>query len=117
MTPENDGKTPSAIAPLPGAINSSVPDPLEYYAYDAADRLKFVKEKIEDREKAYFNLYLIQISLDGNPEPGTHIERDEEIVNQPPCLCRDCELPRVNKLLEQMTYAINQLKAVHAGLA
>lgn len=119
---EDDTKTPpTPIAPLDQQPKEDTPDVMEYYAYSGADRLKYVKEQIEEREKAHFNLYLIQQSLDGNPEPGKHHEIDTSPTALPnmkvPCVCRNCELPRVKSLLKSMTYAINKLKAVHASLA
>ncbi len=92
-------------------------DTIEYYAYNAADRLEYVKERIEEREKAHFNLFLIEQSLAGNPERGTHrdaVEVDDKPVI--PCQCADCELKRVQGLMRSLTYAINKLKAVHASL-
>ena len=111
MTDHNDDQPPTPIAPLSEQPNNE--GVMEYYAYNAADRLKYVKDQIEEREKAHFNLYLIKMSLDGNPESGLH--RDSE-KNEAPCVCRDCELPRVKNMLMSMTYAINQLKAIHSSL-
>ena len=113
MTDHDDDQPPTPIVPLDEQPKVSG-DAMEYYAYSAADRLGYVKTQIEEREKAHFNLYLIKISLDGNPEQGTHRETDER--NEAPCVCRDCELPRVTKMLMSMTYAINQLKAIHSSL-
>ena len=104
---------PTPIAPLDEQPDLVGDDVMEYYAYNAADRLKYVKDQIEEREKAHFNLYLIKISLDGNPEAGPHRDNAK---NEAPCVCRDCELPRVKGMLTSMMYAINQLKAIHSSL-
>ena len=112
MEGKDDDPPPTPIAPLDEQPDGG--DVMEYYAYSAADRLEYVKKQIEEREKAHFNLHLIQISLDGNPEPGTHRETEEK---EAPCVCGKCELSRVTKLLTSMMYAINKLKAVHASLS
>ena len=117
---EEKGVNPTPIAPLSEQPKVKGTDMMDYYAYSPADRLTYVRERIEEREKVYFNLHLISVSLTGNPENGEHIERVEVTDDkppQPPCICRDCELTRVDKLLISMGYAINQLKAVHASLA
>lgn len=107
--------TPVSIGPQVDTLDS-----IEYYAYNAADRLKYVKEKIEEREKAYFELFLLEQSLDGNPERGEHKQPSLREPNKPmpsvPCQCADCELSRVQGLLRSLTYAIGKLKAVHASL-
>ena len=111
---KNHDAPPTPIAPLsPLSEQPKDEGVMEYYAYNAADRLKYVKNQIEEREKAHFNLFLIQVSLTGNPERGVHRENAEDTV---PCICRDCELPRVTKMLASMVYAISQLKAIHSSL-
>ncbi len=125
MSEDTPGQAPPIpiVPPPPTPIKepqADTLDVLEYYAYNAADRLKHVKGQIEEREKAYFNLSLIETSLNGNPEEGKHHEVDEE-SNDPtkrvPCQCRDDELKRVQNLMRSMVYAIGKLKAVHAALA
>ena len=105
---------PTPIAPLDGQPDVTGSDVMEYYAYSAADRLEYVKKQIEEREKVYFDLSLLHMSLDGNPEPGEH--RDKTEANEAPCVCGACELSRVKKLLTSMMYAINKLKALHSSL-
>ena len=113
MDEHTDDPPPTPIAPLDEqAIDPT--DVMEYYAYNAADRLEYVKGQIEEREKAHFNLYLISISLNGNPEPGPHREVNPDEVQV--CMCGACELSRVTKLLLSMVYAISKLKALHSSL-
>lgn len=114
---EDKGALPTPIAPLSGAETQDRSDVMEYYAYNAADRLKYVKEQIEEREKAHFNLFLVEQSLGGNPERGEH--NDPIVIEgRPPipCQCADCELRRIGTMMRSLTYAINKLKAVHASL-
>lgn len=88
-----------------------------YFALNAADRVKTVKEKIEEREKVYFELEMAQLSLTDNPEPGEH----KESIPRPdgttvPCQCGACELKRVNNMLRSNRFAIEQLRALYARL-
>lgn len=89
------------------------PGLLEYFNYPVADRLKMVKDQIRKHEEKHFELTMAQMSVEGNPEQGTHQEPDpRKTGDQPPCMCGGCELERIENGLQGLTYAINRLKAL-----
>ena len=105
--------------PTPIVRDGSTGDDAEfnYFALSAADRLKTVKEKIEEREKVYLELEMAKLSLTDNPEPGEHktpVERPDGTTI--PCQCGACELKRVTQMLRSNRFAINQLRALYARL-
>jgi len=92
---------------------------LEYFAFPPAERLKALKDKITEREKVYFDLEMVIVMLDGNPESG-ECKKEQPVgpdKGHVPCQCGSCELDRVKKMLVSVGYAVGRLRALHGRLA
>lgn len=98
-------------------------DDYSFFAYSPSERIDAVKKKIEEREKALFELEMLRMMLDGNPNPGEHLEEKDRKTKGPegqdltrPCNCGACELVRVNDAIDGLRYGLNKLRALHARM-
>lgn len=91
-------------------------DDFNYFAFSASDRLAEVKKKIEEREKVYFDLVMVELQLTDNPEPG-ECKKGQQVGGQTiPCQCGVCELERVSKLKVSTAHAVRKLRALYGRL-
>jgi hypothetical protein len=97
-------------------------DDYGYFAYPPLERGEAVKKKIEEREKSLFELHMMREMLEGNPNPGEHLEADERTVVTPqekfvrPCTCGACELGRLNDAILGLEFGLNKLRALHGRM-
>lgn len=90
----------------------------EFFAFESSERVKAIKEKIEEREKLLFDLQLAEAMLDGNPTSGKN-HREAGAMQDPDtfaCPCGDCELRRVKEMITSVTFGLRKLKALYAKM-
>lgn len=107
-------KSPEADMPGSSAVN----DDWQFFAFEASERVKALKTKIEEREKLLFDLQLADAMLDGNPDNGKH-HREAGAMQDPDtfvCSCGDCELRRVKEMIVSVTFGLRKLKAIYAKM-
>lgn len=113
---------PRIVARNPDDHPASVADSdaeFQYFVMDGPERLKAVKTKIEEREKVLFDLELVEIMLEGNPEPGecrkgTFLPDGKTPY---PCQCGNCELARIRNMKSGIIYALGKLRALYSRLS
>lgn len=95
-----------------------------FFAYGPAERIEAIRKKIEERERSLFDLEMMEVMLEGNPNPGTHepVENRQSKVGPDgvfvtrPCGCGACELVRVKDAVKGLRYALSKLRALHARM-
>lgn len=117
MANQDDFSANGDVKPLASEQQAPSPSLLDYFNYPTADRLQKVKELIRQHEEKHFSLALGLLSIEGNPDQGTHHEVDPDDPKAIPCQCGPCEVARIRNGMAGLEYAINQLKAICAQLS